>query len=107
MERVTVYLNEIPVLVLPWMEVRHVLYSRQIPFEERDAVLGGVKIILDSNQNPVSIDDKIKEEEHYVTIDASSSPHDITIPKIELPDLSQIIKSIKFSNFGQNLDPAK
>lgn len=102
MERVTVYLNEIPVLVMPWMEVRHVLYSRQIPFEERDAVISGLKIIQDSNKNQVLLESKIVQGEHYFTVEASSNPNSSL--SVNLPDLSQLMKSIKLCGFGKSSD---
>ena len=97
MERVTVYLNEIPVSMIPWMEVRHVVYSRQIPFEERDAVVGGSKIIQDSNGKQVLLEDKIIPDEHYSTTEARE---DSVAPA--LPELSQVIKSFKISGFGKS-----
>lgn len=71
--RVTVYINDIAVSVLDWMEVRHALYDRIIPFGYRDGVISGEFLICDSDGYVKELNDTVVADMHYYVFPAEGA----------------------------------
>lgn len=68
MKKINVYLNEIPLYLFEWMEIRHMLYYNTIPELYRNLILEGKAVVTDNEGYVMELEDKIKENEHYHVI---------------------------------------